>query len=158
MSDIEDDNSAEIISEDDISEDLDDYVDPENEDYSDYESDEDIFKEEEETPLKDDIKIIYRVPDDERITTNILSLFEMTKIVGLRAQQIANGNTDNPVIFVDAEDIINSASIEKEKEMAEKEILEKRCPYKIRRTYQQGNITYFEEFDVNEMIIIHLQK
>lgn len=160
MSDIDDDNMSNVddASLDNNSIDDDNYVDPddEEEEYSDYESDEEIFKDKEEE-LTDDVKKIYRVPESDYRTTNILSLYEFAKIVGIRAQQIASGTTQNPVIFVDHEEIINSASIDKEKEMAEKEIVEGRCPYKIRRTYQQGNKTYFEDWDVNKMIILHKQ-
>jgi DNA-directed RNA polymerase subunit K/omega len=152
MSDIEDDDVS-IVEEDSIDDDA--YVDPddENEEYSDYESDEEIFKDEEEV-LTNDVKIIIKVPDNERRTTNILSQYEFAKIIGLRAQQIANGDTNIPVIFVDADEIINSTSIEKEREIAEKEIREKRCPYKVRKQYQQGNKVYYEDWDVNHMIII----
>lgn len=160
MSDIDDNESMSVGDDASLdnanSIDDDNYVDPDNdeEEYSDYESDEDIFKEDEEE-LTNDVKIIYKVPDDEYRTTNILSLYEFAKIIGLRAQQIANGNTEHPVIFVDHDEIINSASIDKEKEMAEKEIIEGRCPYKIRRTYQQGTKVFYEDWDVNKMIILH---
>jgi DNA-directed RNA polymerase subunit K/omega len=149
MSDIEDDDDSII---DDISEDSDLIIDPEDEEFTDYETDDEIIDEKEE-PQKNDIQIHYYVPPEERITSNILSLFDYVRIVGKRAEQIANGNTVVPITFVNVDDIVESSSIHKEKEMAEKEIREKRCPYMIKKEYQQGNTIFFEVWDINEMII-----
>jgi len=150
MSDIEDDDGS-IPDIDDDMEDSDAYLDPDDEgEFTDYETDDEIMDEKEE-PQKDDIQIHYVVPDDKRITSDILSYYDYVRIVGKRANQIENGDTADIIVFTDVEDIINSSSTEKAKEMAEKEIKENKCPYMIKKEYVNGNIISCEIWDINKM-------
>lgn len=79
------------------------------------------------------------VHPDERITSDILSLPELTEVIGTRITHIANGAP----IYVEVGDLTD------EREIAMKEIMEKKCPLKIRR--RVGDT--FEERSVNEMSI-----
>ncbi len=80
------------------------------------------------------------VPKDMRRTSEIMTYAEYTRVVSERAKQIENGSP----IFVELKNEHKPSNI------AEKEILQKKCPLKIIR-YLTKNIK--EEWSVNEMII-----
>ncbi len=80
------------------------------------------------------------VPPEERITSEIMTHAEYTRVVGERAKQIENGSTIFIVLKNDHDPI----------RIAEKEIKQKKCPLKITR-YLTQNIK--EEWNVNEMVI-----
>lgn len=126
----------------------DDIVD-EDEDEDDDEAEAEIEEEEEFEPEETEypplstitIKVI---PPDERISCNILSLYELAGVIGLRARFIENGDD----YYVDSTDCSNAI------EIAEKEILHGKCPMIIERTMRQiDDIKYVEHWKVNELII-----
>jgi hypothetical protein len=116
--------------------------------YTDSSEEEDVI---EEKHIYNDNVILHKIPDDKRMTSSILSEAEYTNLLGTRAQQIASSRNE-PIIFVDVSKIINSNSHNKEKEMAREEIINRKCPYKIRRLIPPN---FYEEWDVNEMTIIN---
>lgn len=95
-------------------------------------------------PLEKDSKI-YKlkevVPDDERITSHLMTKLEFSSVKGLRAQQIDSGG---PVFTNIPEGMVDS------KEIAEKEIFDRRCPLKIIRELNDDKI---EEWKCNDLII-----
>jgi DNA-directed RNA polymerase subunit K/omega len=80
------------------------------------------------------------VPKGHRITSEIMTHAEYTRVVSERAKQIENGSP----IFIILKNEHDPIKI------SEKEIRQKRCPLKIMR-YLTKNIK--EEWSVNEMII-----
>jgi len=80
------------------------------------------------------------VPIEDRITSEIMTHAEYTRVISERAKQIENGSN----IFITLKNEHDPIKI------AEKEIKQKRCPLKIIR-YLTKNIK--EEWSVNEMII-----
>ncbi len=85
-------------------------------------------------------KIDIITPEDKRITSDIMTLAEYTRVISERAQQIEHGAT----IFINIKSETNPIKI------AEQEILEKKCPLNIHR-YITRNI--LEVWQVNEMCI-----
>lgn len=85
-------------------------------------------------------KIEIITPKDKRITSEIMTLFEYTRVISERAKQIENGS----MIFVDIEGETSLVKI------SEKEIREKKSPIKIIR-YITPHIK--EIYSVNEMVI-----
>lgn len=73
-----------------------------------------------------------------RETSNMMTEFELTEVVSIRAQQIVEGCKP----FVDIGDETNPI------EIAKMEIKQKKCPMMIQR--RVGN--YIEEWGINEMI------
>ena len=67
-----------------------------------------------------------------------MTKFERVKILGQRAEQIANG----------APPLVCTEGLSEALLIAEKELKEKKIPLKIRRTYPGGEI---KEFSVSEM-------
>lgn len=63
------------------------------------------------------------VPDDERLSSNVMTLAEVTRAIALRAQQIAT----NPYIYTDAGDLDDAVSI------ARKELFDRRSPLVLER-------------------------
>lgn len=86
--------------------------------------------------------IIKIITGDARITSHILSLNEVARVVGVRATQINNGSD----VFIDTKGMRNI------EHMAIHEILQKKCPLKVRRFISE-NIA--EEWSVNEMTLPH---
>jgi len=87
------------------------------------------------------------VPDIDRITTNVIQKYELAKILGMRAKQIAK-NPVNIFVEIDANDI-NPV------EIAKKELKLHRCPFLLRREVgvtDKGELIC-EQFDVNEMAL-----
>lgn len=80
------------------------------------------------------------VPDDYRMTSEIMTLAEYTRVIEERAKQIENGSPIFITLKTESDPI----------KIAEKEIKQKKCPLKIAR-FLTKNIK--EEWDVNEMIL-----
>lgn len=82
--------------------------------------------------------------NDDRITKNILSKYEFTKIISERANSLENGAA--PLVEVD-----KNMSVQ---EIAYLEILNKKCPYFVYRQIAFGmKENIYEKWDVNQMII-----
>jgi DNA-directed RNA polymerase subunit K/omega len=84
-------------------------------------------------------------PDDERITSDQISINELSNVLSIRANLIAKTAT----FFVDAMGKTNPIDI------AHDEIYQKKCPLKIRRVTKidvDGEITV-EDWSVNELTI-----
>ena len=82
------------------------------------------------------------VPDNERMSSSIMTHAEYTRVVSERAQQIENGSP----IFVYIEDESNPINI------AKKEIDQKKCPLEIIR-YMSNDKKYKEIWMVKDMIV-----
>lgn len=80
-----------------------------------------------------------RIIDDNHRTVPILSKYERTRILGLRTKQINNGS--KPFINV-AEDIIDGYII------AERELLEKKIPFIIKRPISNDKFEYWRLEDL----------
>jgi DNA-directed RNA polymerase subunit K/omega len=83
------------------------------------------------------------VPDDERITSHVLSKFEVTWAIATRAKQIS----DNPKIFTDVEGLDDAKSI------ARKEFYDKKSPLVLERLrgYTKKGERIIEKWKVREM-------
>lgn len=84
-----------------------------------------------------------KIVDDLHKTYPILSKYEKTKIIGIRVSQLNKGAT--PYINLKTKILDNSL-------IAEKELIEKRLPFIIRRPIPNGQ---FEYWNVNDLEIIH---
>jgi DNA-directed RNA polymerase subunit K/omega len=88
--------------------------------------------------------IMYIIPDDERISSHIMTLDEMTEAVGSRASEIEKGSP----VFTDVEGFTCPIK------QAKKELLDRRSPYKLMRIMRQDKEGKYVEFwDVNEMTL-----
>jgi len=94
-------------------------------------------------------KYYVKIPDDERMTTNVMSLYEYTAIISLRAKQISNGMSKMPNTFIDPSEIIKNNSQNIEELIAIKELKEGKCPMKIRRFIDD---THYEIWSANELV------
>jgi DNA-directed RNA polymerase I, II, and III subunit RPABC2 len=117
--------------------------------------DEDFFEIEEEDPteetdeiydVKDTIDNIKEktsklIPRSERKTSRIMTIYEKTRLLGIRTQQIDMGC--DPLINA-SEGFTDSLQI------AEQELKQKKLPLIIRRYLPNGD---FEDWEVDEMII-----
>jgi len=92
----------------------------------------------------------YITKPENMITRNILSIYNLTEIIGQRTKEIDNSNNMDRIIFTDLPDnITNSRNI------AIKELLEKKCPYDLLLyigTTADGK-KHYEKYHVNDMII-----
>ncbi len=84
-----------------------------------------------------------RIVDSLHKTYPILSKYEKTKIIGIRVSQLNKGAT--PYINLKHKILDNSL-------IAEKELIEKRLPFIIRRPIPNGR---FEYWNINDLEIIH---
>jgi DNA-directed RNA polymerase I, II, and III subunit RPABC2 len=84
-----------------------------------------------------------RIIDPLHRTYPILSKYEKTKIIGIRVSQLNKGAT--PYIKLNTKVLDNSL-------IAEKELIEKRLPFIIRRPIPNGN---FEYWNINDLELIH---
>lgn len=92
----------------------------------------------------DNHRTVMIVPPEERITSDIIQLPEMTEAIGIRISQIENGMQVMPGVNVEG---MTSAI-----EMAQKEFLENKNPLILRRIIQQrGNIVIAEDWEVCKM-------
>ena len=89
--------------------------------------------------LDNDSKIQYIVNSEERITSNIITIYEITELIGVRSTQISQGSP----IFTEVKNITNPI------EMAKKEILDNKCPLYIKRHI---GLDKYELWDPNTMI------
>jgi DNA-directed RNA polymerase subunit K/omega len=88
--------------------------------------------------------VTYIVPDDQRITSEIMMLEEYTEAVGIRATQIENGTP----VFTDVTGYTDPIK------MAKKEILDGKSPLKlVREMKQKENERWVEVWKVNEMTL-----
>lgn len=85
------------------------------------------------------IEIIYRKPED-RVTSEVMTKFELCEIVSIRAKQLEQGKT----VFTDVGDLTDPLAI------AKKEIIDKKCPLSIVRMITDR---IAEKWQVNEMAI-----
>ena len=76
-----------------------------------------------------------KIPDEERISTPYLTKYERARILGARAMQISK----NAPIFVDIDN--NETDPLK---IAEKELLERKIPFIIRRYLPDGSYEYWK--------------
>jgi DNA-directed RNA polymerase I, II, and III subunit RPABC2 len=84
-----------------------------------------------------------RITDPHHRTYPILSKYEKTKIIGIRVSQLNKGAT--PYVKLTTKVLDNSL-------IAEKELLEKRLPFIIRRPIPNG---HFEYWNINDLELIH---
>jgi DNA-directed RNA polymerase subunit K/omega len=82
-------------------------------------------------------KTIFIVPDDERITSNIIQLYEIAAVISERASQIENGSP----IFIDIKNLTNP------KDIARAEFKQRKSPFILER--HVGNSV--EHWKVREM-------
>ena len=80
---------------------------------------------------------------DSKVSPNIMSINEYARVISTRSKEIENGS----VVFIE-----NPENYSSSKEIAEAEIENKTCPYKIIRKVGLGSRQGIEEHDVNEMI------
>lgn len=78
------------------------------------------------------------VPADERVTSEIMTMFEFSEVIGIRAAQIEAGGQ----VFTDTADIFDP------RDKAKKELFDRRCPLMIIRNVRKGEQ---EVFKCNEM-------
>jgi DNA-directed RNA polymerase subunit K/omega len=78
------------------------------------------------------------VPDNKRMTSDIMTMFEFSEVVGIRMQQIAEGGQ----VFTDTANLVDPH------DMAIKELFDRKCPLKIIRKLNKFTQ---EEWKVNEM-------
>ena len=81
------------------------------------------------------------VPDEERITSDIMTMFELSEIIGLRAQQIAMKET----VFTNVDNLTNT------RDMAIKELIDRKCPLSIVRIVKKGIKQMKEIWACNDM-------
>ena len=89
--------------------------------------------------LDNESKIQFIIKSDDKITSNILTIYEMTELIGIRATQISQGSP----VFVDIEYLSDPI------EMAKKEIINNKCPLYIKRYI---GLDRYELWDPNIMI------
>jgi len=88
-----------------------------------------------------------QIPPDERTTIGKLSLYELTKALCIRVQQIEDGDQ----ILTDYSNLNDPI------EIAKKEFMEGKIPLKIHRAiYIEDKIEWFEEWDITELLSIHI--
>lgn len=85
-----------------------------------------------------------KVPDHERVSSELLSIHEITLLVGVRAHQIEYGDSK---IFTDYEGIEDSYLI------ALKELFDRKFPLLLIREYADKDFIYQEMWRVEEMVI-----
>jgi DNA-directed RNA polymerase I, II, and III subunit RPABC2 len=84
-------------------------------------------------------EIVYRKPED-RVTSEVMTKFELCEIISIRAKQLEQGKT----VFTDVGDLTDPLAI------AKKEIVDKKCPLSIVRMITDR---IAEKWQVNEMAI-----
>lgn len=94
-------------------------------------------------------KIIRVIPNDERMTSHIMTIEEITEAIGIRASQIENGM----IPLVDIDNLNNPIDI------AKKELLERESPLILERAIAEtDNEILVEQWDINTMAYIHLDR
>jgi len=98
--------------------------------------------------INDHLTIVV-IPNDERRTSSILQLEELTEAIGIRASQIESGSP----IFTDIEGISDPKLI------ASKELIDRKNPLIIERPINRiDNILYVEQWKVRDMTYIDIDK
>ncbi len=136
-----DDDDDEIVEDDDAMLDKETEEDDNDNDNYDDEDDEDIHADDDDIILDDetpDDTIEYIVKEEDRITSDYLSKYEMIELINIRATQISKG--DYP--FTDVKNLRDPIS------MAKKEVYDNRCPLLVKRAI--GN-NKFEIWNPNLM-------
>jgi len=85
-------------------------------------------------------KEIFFLRPEQRITSEIITKYELCRVISIRAKQIEKDN----IIFTDVSGITDPIK------MAEKEIYDRKCPLSIIRKLNNNTA---EKWDVNEMIL-----
>lgn len=85
------------------------------------------------------------VPDIERKTQDFMSLMEFTAVLGIRAQQIDNGDT----YFTQIENLTDAISI------AKKELLEGSCPLIIERVISDKKPSWYSGTGIVFSVVEH---
>ena len=88
-------------------------------------------------------KEVHIIPEDERMTRNVLSVAEMTAITSIRAAQIQTNNNC----------LVDITGLTDPRTMARRELMEGKCPLYVRRRVDTGDGSeqYFEVWDPNTM-------
>lgn len=131
---IEDDLDLEVDLDADFDDAVDEVIDDDDES-EDYEEEE-IEEYEEEFPEIETTE--YIIADEDRVTSDVLSKYEIVELINIRATQISKGNRP----FTDVKGLRNP------NDMAKKEIFDNQCPLLIKRHI--GNNKY-EIWNPNEM-------
>ena len=114
--------------------------------YADIDIDENIVSIWDRSEITEHVSVI-RIPDEDRITSNILQIEEMTEAIGIRASQIEMGSP----IFCDYGVLSNPISI------AKLELIQRKSPLILERCIAvRGSCCYVEHWKVSEMTYIGL--
>ena len=85
------------------------------------------------------------VKPEDRVTSNMLTKFELATVIGMRATQISNGDD----YFIDQDPLLTDPI-----QIAERELISNNCPLIIEREIDRiGNIRMVEHWKVREMLI-----
>lgn len=107
----------------------------------DEEIEEDVNKREENQIIEE--KILYIIKPEDRITSRYMTLKELARVIGIRADQVDNGAP----LYIESK----STSVI---QMAAEEIIAGRCPLKIRRYLKDTpREAYCEEWSLHEMLL-----
>lgn len=137
-----DDNENDYINDQD--ENIED-TDVNDDDYDEIPEDDDIDLESKneltfiDNDLENESKIQFIIKNDNKITSNILTIYEMSELIGIRATQISQGSP----VFVDINYISDPI------EMAKKEIINNKCPLYVKRYI---GLDRYELWNPNEMV------
>jgi hypothetical protein len=119
-----------------------DFLESRAEDESGGEEDLSDYEDEEVEVAEKGIANDYVIPDDERKTSPLMSIYEMVEAVGIRISQIENGSE----IFTDY------GTLGSAKEIAYKELIDRKNPLIITRMVkEEKNKRWFEHWKVREM-------
>ncbi len=142
-------NKSELDNDDNENDYINDDLDDDNETYEDeiYDEEQDDEQDEEndtthsfiDHELDNDSKIQYIIKSDNKITSNILTIYEVTELIGIRATQISNGAP----VFTDVSDINDPI------EMAKLELKNNKCPLYVKRYL---GLDKYELWDPNIMV------
>lgn len=90
-------------------------------------------------------KEVYIIPNDERMSRNVLSVAEMTAITSIRSAQIQSHNNC----------LADCTGLSDPRSMARRELMEGKCPLYVRRRVDtgDGNDQYYEVWDPNTMAL-----
>ena len=147
-------NKTDLDNDDNVNDYLDDEdpddpedVDVNDENYDDYDLDGEYTEDLNQTnkvnfidnELENDSKIQFITKNDDKITSNILTIYEITELIGIRATQISKGAP----VFTDIEYLNDPI------EMAKKEIINNKCPLYVKRYI---GLDKYELWDPNTMI------
>lgn len=85
-----------------------------------------------------------RIPDTERTSSNILTDYELTRVIGTRAQELSSGNSLPYVEYTEDMTL---------RDIAIKELKERKIPYIIRRPINLDKLKY-EEYKLSDLQIL----